>query len=78
MNREEKIDFLKRLEAGETDLSEVGELKPFGFIYYEEGKYRLEDGRLLNEEEYKEFIEPYDNCKKRINGQPIIYGVLIK
>lgn len=78
MNREQKIDFLTRLKEGETDLRELSALPPFGYIFVEEGGYRLKDGTLLTEDEYTAFIAPYLNSTQKINGLPVIYGIEVR
>lgn len=76
MNRQQKIDFLTRLQARETSIEELGDLPPFGMIIKEEGGYSLQ-GKTMTEEELTAFLQPYQSSKKLCNGVPIIYGMLV-
>jgi hypothetical protein len=76
MNRQEKIDFLTRLQAGETSLEELRDLPPFGIVIKEEDGYSLQ-GETMTQEELIAFLQPYQSSSKLCNGVPIIYGMLV-
>lgn len=73
MNREQKIDYLERLKAGETSLDELKELEPYGAVIKEGDRWKVKD-QLLTEDELKTFLQPYMSSKRLLNGLPIIYG----
>jgi hypothetical protein len=76
MNRDQKIDFLTRLQAGETSIEELGALPPFGIVIKEEDGYRVQ-GKTMTEEELTAFLQPYQSSNRLCNGLPIIYGMLV-
>lgn len=76
MNREQKIDFLERLQAGETTVKELEALSPIGMIIKREDRYEVGD-RLLTEEELTTYLQPYQS-ERILNGVPVIYGMIIR
>lgn len=75
MDREQKIDFLKRYGAGEASLEEIEVPEPFGLIIKDGDMYRCGDV-TLTAAQVEEFMEVYLKPRK-LNGLQIIYGMLV-
>jgi hypothetical protein len=76
--RQEKIDFLKALQEGKTSIKQfLPPLPPYGMVILDQvdgtDKYRLSNGRVMNETEFKEFLLPYSE-----RNDMTIYGMIVK
>lgn len=75
--RKQKIDFLKALQEGKINLKQLFPLSPFGMVILDKvdgtDKYRLSNGRVMNEREFKEFLLPYSD-----RNDTNIYGMIVK
>lgn len=71
-DRQQKINLLKRIQEGKANIKQIIQ-QPYGMVIFENDGYHFPSGKIMNPNEFDEFLKPY-----RGDDSMTVYGMIIR